>query len=803
MRRLLLAALAAFPLFAFGAASYTPEVSVTVPPGTSVKTTRRTTNSSKDVLITVNKGSKLTITEAQPAPPVVVPPVVTPPAGSSDFDARKAAPGVVRWFDFDSDAQLGLYYNNSGYQVGDFGFLHSSTDHVTHATIDTSTKASGAGSMMFPIRAASDADSAGSFYTRFPLVPDGGSVFVQVRVKWSKEVAQQFYRADGSGGIKFFDIAAGDDGGITQWSSADLKVVVQTLEHSLIPITYSYDGFGNNQGMFSDKLENGLDCTLAKMAPLATAANTSRAPYSVPGCFEMVADEWVTFMLGVNVGARVQRTTGPTAGQAGYYEYANSRVRLWAAREGKAPVLLNDWNVSSPGYFGLNASNAIDPNLGTLTGPQLRFGKVWLFPYQTGRYDYVTYQPGRVWYDELIIGTKPIPFPGGFTVTDDAVGQVVKPTPPPVVTPPDPPPVVTPPPGPTADGVTLTNLGRYTCTQNDGICELVTDYSGLVYDAKRRQMVIFGGGHASTNYDGVNAFQLDAGKWREEYPPTPQASMIPSNYDRSRGMWLAGPSGPYPRATARHTDRLLVVVGDELHILTGVEGNGIGLGAGWPQPIGTYELGTPDGTPHLAYNLATKTWRVGPAASKVVNGWEAAALDPVSGKVVLVGQTGIHVYDPATMVRTLVFDATNFPDVSRLFYEPTGQVESDNKMHPNGSLVYFPPQDVFIYINPDNGRTFRVTLDRANYHNSKVERFGVELDLLRESGWAYDPDKKLIVGGLWHGTLRTFDPVAKKWATLNVGQDVGVAFFAWDYDPVGKRHIFIGADRNTYALKLN
>lgn len=784
--------------------SYTPDVEIRVPRGQVLKVTRRTGNTSPDVLLTVNKGTKLTVIAVDPTPAPVPTPVPTPtPLPTSDFDARKAAPGVLKWFDFDTPAQLGTYYDAPAYPVGDFGYLHSSTDHVTRPSIDP-LAASGAGSLMFPIRAQCDADSAGSWYASFPPVPDGGAIFVQVRVRWTKEVAQQFYRADGAGGIKFFDITAGDTPGITQWTSSDLKVVVQTLEHSLIPITYSYDAFGANQGHFGDLLENGptLSCTLAKMAPLAAAANTSHVPYSVPGCWEMVADEWVTLMLGVNVGKRIAQA-GPNANDPRFGAYENSRVRLWAAREGKAPILVNDWNANSPGYYGLNASNAIDPNLGTPVGPQLRFGKVWLFPYQTGRFDYYTYQPGQVRYDELIIGTKPIPFPGGFTVADLPVDAKPVPTPdPPVVVPPVvTPPVVTPP-----SAVGLTDLGPYTCTQTDGVCEIVTDYSGLVYDAKRRQMVILGGGHASTNYDAVNAFSLDAGKWIEQYPPTPVANMVPANYDRTRGMWLAGPAGPYPRATARHTDRLLVVVGDELHILTGVEGNGMALGPGWPQPYTSYELGTSDGTPHLAYNFVTKTWRVGPATSKTVNGWEAAALDPVSGMVVIVGQTGIHTYDPATMVRTLVFDALNLPDASRLFYEPTGQVESDNKMHANGNLVYFPPQDVFIFINPDNGRTFRITLDRTNYHNSKVERFGAagggELDLARETGFAYDPDLQKIVGGLWHGTFRLFDPVAKSWSSQNIGTDIGVAFFAWDYDPVGKRHVFIGIDRRTYALRL-
>lgn len=125
---------------------------------------------------------------------------------------------------------------------------------------------------------------------------------------------------------------------------------------------------------------------------------------------------------------------------------------------------------------------------------------------------------------------------------------------------------------------TAKDLGPYRCSdvrgEEAGRCRLITDFSGMVYDANRRRMVMFGGGHASTNYDSVNTFDLHTLRWVEEYPPTPCSSITSANFDGAKGSWRSGAAGPYPRAAARHTTDQLVVVGDELVVLAHVEGNG-------------------------------------------------------------------------------------------------------------------------------------------------------------------------------------------------------------------------------------
>ena len=195
-------------------------------------------------------------------------------------------------------------------------------------------------------------------------------------------------------------------------------------------------------------------------------------------------------------------------------------------------------------------------------------------------------------------------------------------------------------------------LGPYTCTAVAGEpqtwCKIVHDYSGMVYDPNRHQMVIFGGGHASTNYDAINTFNLDSLKWVEEYLPTPCSSISPENYDRTNGAWRSGPSGPYARPAARHTEDLMVVVGDELVLLASVEGNGPCSPWNFPEPYNSYEL---TGIHRIAhYNFITKTWTFTTAQADD-HKWPGAAYDPVSKKILMVGQNGLDVYDPASKTR--------------------------------------------------------------------------------------------------------------------------------------------------------
>jgi hypothetical protein len=94
-------------------------------------------------------------------------------------------------------------------------------------------------------------------------------------------------------------------------------------------------------------------------------------------CFVYVADEWMTFQVGI--------TIGPT--RVGN-DVANSRFRLWGQREGQPSVPLIDitrtmtFYPDSPGY-----------------------GKFWI----TTRNPQARNTTMQTWYSELIISTQRIP----------------------------------------------------------------------------------------------------------------------------------------------------------------------------------------------------------------------------------------------------------------------------------------------------------------------------------------------------------------------------------------------------------
>src|SRR4051812_16004936 len=167
----------------------------------------------------------------------------------------------------------------------------------------------------------------------------------------------------------------------------------------------------------------------------------------------------------------------------------------------------------------------------------------------------------------------------------------------------------------------------------------------MVYDRNRHRMVVFGGGHTSTNYDSINTFDLNALRWIEEYPPTPCSSMTPANFDSTLGLWRSGPGSPYPRAAARHTTDQLIMWGDELIVLAGVEGNGR---CSTFVKYTSYDFVAPPRATH--YNFRTRTWSVYTAEGG--QQWPGAAYDPVSNKVVLLGGVGLEIYDPVAKNKT-------------------------------------------------------------------------------------------------------------------------------------------------------
>ena len=317
---------------------------------------------------------------------------------------------------------------------------------------------------------------------------------------------------------------------------------------------------------------------------------------------------------------------------------------------------------------------------------------------------------------------------------------------------------------------TARDLGAYTSDPLCGVPIQVTDYSRFTYDAVRHQLLMFGGGHASTPRTDVDAFSFATLTWTSAYPPTPEAQLVFSNYDPSLARWI---STGHP--IARHTYDQLV--------LDPVSGDLVMLARGHAGAYCTGDWGWESGRVGH-YDHDTRTWSFSPTADNTYGSgdpYPAAEYDPVSGLIVVVAREGLWTYDPATRVR-----------VERLSY-------SQDMGYAN-NLVYFPPNQRMYYIARGSPtRVWEVVLDRGNWSASTVTELATTGDVFEsdESGFAYDSWNHVIGGGVTNGVFRAFDPVTHRWSSAVMqiqgpGGPIGTqAFHTLDFDPVDGVFLFL------------
>lgn len=313
----------------------------------------------------------------------------SPGAFAADFATRCADSHVLKCVDFDTPTTI----------AGGFGDNSGSFSGNATPEIDTTTKASGGGSLKFTIPPNSEANSSGSYFTNFTndksvLFGENAEFFVQWRQRFSPEFLAGPYA--GGAGWKQAIIGTGDyPGSVFHASCTSLETVVQNNFHRGFPQMYNscsgstshgpYNPFEQRFGAFDLKLQN------ARPSPycLYSQGNTNPPTYFPPAgnCFRYFPNEWMTFQVGITTGPRVAD------------EFSNSRIRLWLARQGQPAELVLDF-----GPYNLTA--------GSLAENQ-RFGKVWLLPYNTDKSAATTYPTAYTWYDELIIATSRIADPDG------------------------------------------------------------------------------------------------------------------------------------------------------------------------------------------------------------------------------------------------------------------------------------------------------------------------------------------------------------------------------------------------------
>lgn len=282
----------------------------------------------------------------------------------------------------------------------------------------------------------------------------------------------------------------------------------------------------------------------------------------------------------------------------------------------------------------------------------------------------------------------------------------------------------------------------------------ITDYSRFTYDPVNNKMLMFGGGHVAVPRDDVDALDLTSSSpvWTSEYPSTQVADMHFSNYDSTKGGWIAN-----GHPMTRHSyDMFTYAPNKNEFVLLAPQNTGA---------AGPYCLNADMAQVQLVhagyawhYNATTKMWRTtspinfGSVSGSFAN---ASEYDPVSGNIVIITRNGIYLYNPVT----------------EKFSQPVNFSRADLTYANN--LVYYPPNQK-MYLVLHDGTTFEVSLDRTNFANSSITKVALVGNLRPvknpaatvttdegETGWAYDSVNKILGGGVYNGLFYVIDPIAK------------------------------------------
>ncbi len=353
---------------------------------------------------------------------------------TTSFAARCAAAGVVRCFSFDTTADLNQGVGGTqGAYGGDFGVLPpSSTSDYSKSVIDTSVFASGGGALRFDILSNTGSDMAGSFFTNFSTdrltqFGEGEDFYVQFRQRFSPCLlytgsddtaclasgVNRVFSNSGAGGWKQALIGDGDpsDGTCTSGNTTGCASSCSGTEMGLQNTAQrGFMQLYNNCGIYTP-LEEQVDGTdfyeqNALRGALGSSCRYHAADQATgqASCFHYYPNEWMTFQLHIKVGTWADIMRSP----------ADSVVEAWIAREGQPSVKVHGWDpVNGPGPgWGI-----YNPNPSTI-----KYGKIWLLPYHTGKDATETHPTMHTWYDELIISTNRIADPTSTGGSSNGLG---------------------------------------------------------------------------------------------------------------------------------------------------------------------------------------------------------------------------------------------------------------------------------------------------------------------------------------------------------------------------------------------
>lgn len=308
------------------------------------------------VLLSLSLGLLLSCVGAKPTK-------ATPYERGADFQTRCHASGVVRCIGFDSQNEVDRY------------IFPPWGETKKRGVVVTDVKASGAGSLRFIVPSKSPNDGSGSFKINFSddlsvQFGEGDEFYVQWRQRFSHDFLATFY--EGGYGWKQATIGEGDRSDVFTPGCTQLELVVQNVNQAGFP--QMYHSCGGKDGQYEQ----------------------------LGGGGEYVADEWMTFQVHVKIGTWY-KSDGNYAG--------DSIVQLWVARQGRLSELVVDLSPRPFTLLGLTIPGTGRGYDLANNDPAAKYGKLILSPYHTGKNPEQSHPTGFVWYDELIVSTRPIQDP--------------------------------------------------------------------------------------------------------------------------------------------------------------------------------------------------------------------------------------------------------------------------------------------------------------------------------------------------------------------------------------------------------
>ncbi len=371
-------------------------------------------------------------------------------------------------------------------------------------------------------------------------------------------------------------------------------------------------------------------------------------------------------------------------------------------------------------------------------------------------------------------------------------------------------------PNPTLSAIpnnTAIDLGLLANTEVGEDWGVIDDVGGLTYYRTGRKILMFGGGHGTTETDVVYEFDFNKLTWGSMYPRTPDTSMLDSQDKLDKDVWAwKSLVAPFRRPLARHTYDLLSIDESKGTLLM-FERIGFSLNL-----ERYYE------SPYLAsYDIANKTWSwindaTGDDKPPLNYGDGATEYDPISGNIIAVGyhlggsQTaGIWLYDTGTE-KSKRISTTNIP---------VGFAST---------LVYFPPNDKMYLFSwpvdtndldgdgetwdtapaPTPGKVYEITLNRNSWENSTITEVTGMTNTPHWTyltpGFAYDSVNNLIGGAIQDGVFHAYNPLTQQWQSKTIkiesasnAQIGDLSHFGISFDPIEGVYVFLSdGKKNVY-----